>query len=333
MAVAEPDATDMPCDIDMAKVCNGQWVQHCELWARNGLPCHDSIFYVCSQLARWLYFVELYHLPKEERLSHIPELLTAYCQTKNNGFISRWDAGQQRAVIGHIKRAIHTAIRHTQDGLTFTRIRQKRATGQYRRVIHLEPYLKGEPVVDQGIPAAQEKNSQFSPSFCCASLCCSSTDHTPEEIRHLNKSWWQDYEAGTTSDGPPVVSPNSEARRNTAEAWHFEPDHTPIPALETIIIAFYERNGWRVYDTTLRKLIALINHLASQGGEGRIGVASLAKMGFPDDTARQHLKRLESAGIIHIFNDYCPAAGRSKRYKLTKMAMEAVTKKTTEKIA
>ena len=44
-----------PCEIDMAKVCNGEWVQHCELWARNGLPCHDSVFLVCSQLARWLY--------------------------------------------------------------------------------------------------------------------------------------------------------------------------------------------------------------------------------------------------------------------------------------
>ena len=50
------------CAITLSEVCNQDWLQKCESWARNGLPCEDSLFLVVSQLARWLYFVELFHL-------------------------------------------------------------------------------------------------------------------------------------------------------------------------------------------------------------------------------------------------------------------------------
>ena len=121
------------CDINMFQVCNGEWVQHCELWARNGLPCHDSIFLVCSNLAKWLYFIELYHLPQQERLQRIAALLTTYCKNKHNDYITRWDAGLHRAVTSHIKRTIDCAIKHADDLLIFTKIRQKRDTGQYQQ--------------------------------------------------------------------------------------------------------------------------------------------------------------------------------------------------------
>ena len=58
--------TGSKCDIDLSKVCDGQWVQNCEIWATKGLPCHDSLFLVVSQLARWLYYVELFDIPENE---------------------------------------------------------------------------------------------------------------------------------------------------------------------------------------------------------------------------------------------------------------------------
>ena len=331
MVIATPDATDLSGDIAMNKICNGEWIQHCELWARNGLPCHDSIFYVCSQLARWLYFIELYYLPKEERLARIIDLLTAYCTNKHNGFISRWDAGMHRAVIAHIKRAVHTGIKHATEHLTFTRIRQKRDTGQYKRIIYLETYLANGPVIAQEVSPAQATNSDYTSSSCCAYICCSSTEPHDRKLERIINPEQQDEDTVISSDDPSV--PDIKSKRKSAEDWVFQPDHTPLPAMEAAIKTFYKENGWRVYGSTLRKLIALIHYLASHGGEGRIGVESLAKMGFSDATARQHVKRLEAAGIIHIYEEYCPAAGRSNRFKLTKMAMAVAAKKTIEKSA
>ena len=41
-------AEESGCDIDMSAVCDSQWVQNCEKWAKDGLPCHDSVFQVVS---------------------------------------------------------------------------------------------------------------------------------------------------------------------------------------------------------------------------------------------------------------------------------------------
>ena len=136
------------CDITLSEVCDWQWVQNCQFWARTGLPCDDSLFVVVSQLARWLFFVELFHLPEDQRLEQIKHLLVRFCLTKHNGFISRLVVGSVDQVVQHVGRAVDSGIVNVD--LNFKGycavMRQKREQGQYSQVIRLEGLLgeKGE---------------------------------------------------------------------------------------------------------------------------------------------------------------------------------------------
>ena len=253
-------------------------------------------------------YIEFYHLPQEERLQRITKLLTSYCKNKNNGFISRWDSGMKRAVIEHIQRSIDSGVNHADDLMLFTRIRQRIEKGQYTRVIHLDVLLQSEA-----------KDSQSLSSSCCASICCSSTESNSDVNNDPN--------------GPPLAYPELDNKRKKAEQWQFKPDYTPIPVIESAIREFYQKHGLRMYQATMKKLIALINYLSSRGGEARLGVESLTKMGFCGHVSRKHIERLEQMGVIDIFDDYCPAAARSKRFKLTKRARTIVAESRAVKTA
>ena len=99
-------------------------------------------------------------------------------------------------------------------------------------------------------------SSSSSSSSCCAYICCSSTEPLGEENKEVNKTCWEDFEAGNVSDAPKVETPEVAAKRKRAEAWDFNPDCTPIPELESRIRAFYKKDHLRVYKTTIGKLMA-----------------------------------------------------------------------------
>ena len=134
-------------------------------------------------------------------------------------------------------------------------------------------------------------------------------------------------------NGPPLAYPEIDDKRKKAEQWQFEPDYTPIPLIESAIRDFYQKHGLRMYQATIKKLIALINYLSSRKGEARLGIESLEKMGFCGHVSRKHIERLEQMGIIDIFDDYCPSAARSTRFKLTKRAMTIVDENRVVKTA
>ena len=112
------------------------------------MVCHapDSIFVVVSQLARWFWFIEFWHLPEDMRLQPVINLLTEFCLTKHNGFISRLGAGQEQDVVNQIGRIVPCAINSVDDSGKewFARIRRKRQLAQYSRIILLESVIKGE---------------------------------------------------------------------------------------------------------------------------------------------------------------------------------------------
>ncbi len=220
------------------------------------------------------------------------------------------------AVTQQIIRSVRVSIQHAQDKSLFLRIRDKRNNGEYKRVICLEQYLRAD-----GCDASQQQIQEYNilPSRC-ASLCCTSTEVSLEDKRGLNNIWWDDYERGIVSHAPAINRPDVEQKRKRAEEWVYEPDYTPIPQIEEAIENYYRRNGWRVYSSTIRKLTAFINHLCGCGGAVRVSIQGLKKMGFSNDRQREHIKRLEKAGIISI-GGYCAAEGLSREYKLTKSAM------------
>lgn len=279
------------CDIDLSAVCDGQWVQTCEQWARDGLPCHDSIFTVVSHLARWFWFIEFWDEPEDMRLENIVRLLTEFVLAKHNGFVSRLDAGQEQDVVDQIRRIILSAVSKVDDSgkWWFMRIRQKRQSGQYKRVIYLEPIIG----MSLGEKAAEDSSSPSSP----LGLICWS------DLRDIDKA----------SD-----------RRREAEQWEFPPDDNPLPdTLQERIEDAYRESGKRLYKPTLRKITCFINYLHKKGGEARLGVKSLAKMGFPDGDQRRHLEMLADAGIILKVKGYSPVLAQGLRYRLTKGTMTA----------
>lgn len=293
VALAPKRKNTTNCDINLSEVCNGQWIQKCQEWAEKGLPCEDSIFPVASQLARWFYFIEFFHLPKDERLERITGLLTHFCMEKNNEFISRLNAGLDHEVESHIERIVESAIRNTDTSgkSLFAIVRQKRERAEYSKLIWLESVIRGTGQEDTQVSNTKSYSSSSLPVGI--NECCT------------------------------VLNSNSSAttRRKEAEGWEFVPNDTPLPdPLIKGIESYYSKNNLTAYKPTMKKLIRFLNHLA-KNGEARLSGKSLRKMGFSNHGQRQHIKHLEKAGVVTI-GTYSTSQALGTLYRLTKRAKE-----------
>ena len=326
------------CEIDLSEVCEGQWVQNCEKWARDGLPCHDSVFQVVSQLARWFCFIEWWDVPEDVRLEKIVDLLTDFVLAKHNGFVSRLDAGQERDVVKQVSRIVECAVTKVDESgkWDFMRVRYKRQSGQYQRIIFLEPIIR----MSQGGKAAEDQDSQgqeerligmedsnvFSPpvgfNICCSDL----REENPQNQTRIESqphdkthSLPLEVNNGLTDSGD---IDKASSRRMEAEQWKFQPDDTPLPdELKATIEDAYREGSKRLYRPTMRKITWFINFLNKKGGEARLGVKALAKMGFPDYDARKHLEMLAAAEIVRKVKGYSPTLAQGLRFRLTKRTM------------
>jgi hypothetical protein len=83
----------------------------------------------------------------------------------------------------------------------------------------------------------------------------------------------------------------------------------------------YRQTGRRLFKPTMKEITRFINYLRKKGGEARLGVKALAKMGFPDHNARKHLEMLADAGIVRKVKGYSPVLAQGLRYRLTKQTM------------
>jgi hypothetical protein len=260
---------------------NGKWVQRCREWATSGLIEDDSMFDAIFHLALWFYWIEFWQSHENDRFDKIIDLLTQFCLTKHNGFITRFNLGQKQDVVHQVERAVNWAIEtntpHREK--VFAEIRAKRETGSYSTVYFLEPLIGQPSVAPSSIPAS----SSVTFTECCSVL---------------------------------------KEKKISPETWVFQPDDTPLPdALEQAIHNFYRRKELKMNKPTFKKLVRFLNFLRSKGGEGRLSIKALKKMGFSNHPARQHVKHLEEMGLIAT-QGYCPAAGISKLYRLRPRALD-----------
>jgi hypothetical protein len=156
---------------DFDHLRHGRWPIALEKLAQEGLPRRGSVGPLCEELATWLYWVELYGLPEAERKARIEKVLWQFIIAKHNGTISRMGtAGGRRQVEAQVARAVTQAIRldppHRAESLElFARIRQKRQSGAYRRLIVVEPLLAapaGKATVGEETAAVDANPSSLS---------------------------------------------------------------------------------------------------------------------------------------------------------------------------
>jgi hypothetical protein len=281
------DPSDEMLAINLSEVCRKGWVHTCREWAIDGLPCHDSIFLVVSQLARWLFYIELWEMPENLRINKISELLTTYVINKHNGYVSRITSGLQSEVIDQVPRIIETAIANTDEvgQQHFSESRRKRTAGEYSELIFLEPLL----------------------------LTTVSTEGDRKRVQHYKPNRKEKNNSSSS------LAPRTQHRAH-ASSWDYQPDDTPLPeSIENCILEFYRNKQLKIQKRTICKLRRVINDLYSANGEARRSLKALKKMGFSNDRARQHIRNLETMGII-IIGGYYPAGGLGTRYTLTSSA-------------
>ena len=265
--------TKSSCAVTLAQVCNAEWVQSCESWAINGLPCEDSLFLVISQLARWLYFIELHHLPESQRLERIKTALVHYCLTKHNSRISRLNGGLEEEVIQHVHRAVDSGIASVDMGFkTHAAVmRQKRERGRYTRVIYLERVLEG-------------KDDSNSSSSCWVYMCpTKKPDFTPLPNQIINQLL--------------------DACRATGRAPRIKKTTGQYPIIEkctAFINAIYQSGGKaRVSQETLRKYGFTANNQRELLKAIMVKAGIMTKGGYKSQTASR-LYRLTKETIQQL---------------------------------
>jgi len=293
------------------------------------LPSKGSSRYVTRprakgnrHLARWFFYIEWWEVPEELRLERTVEIMTDYVVAKHNGFVSRLDAGHEPDVVKQISRIVSCAVAKVDESgkWDFMRVRQKRQSGQYRRVIFLESAITSS---QDGKAVQDSETLSSSLGLICWSDLGEDKGHVETQIqpRPGAKTPSSPLEVNNGLSDSGDIDRVSD-RRIAAERWEFQPDDTPLPdELKATIEGAYQDSGKRLYKPTLKKITWFINYLHKKQGEARLGVKSLAKMGFPDGDQRRHLEMLAEAGVIRKIKGYSPALARGLRYQLTKRTM------------
>ena len=97
-------------DFNLEQLRGGRWAKALAVIAHTGLTADDSIGIVAFEMAKWLWWVELYDLPEDDRKVRIVDLLRRFVQEKHNNHITRWTEGQHEEVFGQIARCVKRAM-------------------------------------------------------------------------------------------------------------------------------------------------------------------------------------------------------------------------------
>jgi hypothetical protein len=122
--------------------------------ARVGLEREDSVGLVVHEMAKWLWWIELFSLPEANRKVEITELLTAFVLKKHNGCVTRLSTGNEEDVFSQISRCVDQAAGIT-DAVSlegFARTRAKWLNGGYKTPIRIVPALTGKEELSSSSP-------------------------------------------------------------------------------------------------------------------------------------------------------------------------------------
>jgi hypothetical protein len=134
---------------------SGEWAKGLEYLAIHGLQEPDSVGMVLYEMATFLFWVELFHLPVGQRTQQIVALLTTFVRTRHNGMIDRLNSGREHEVLRQIDQAVRAVAKNRYPACLerFALIRQRRAEGRYVHVINLTPLIEAvEQVQKPHIP-------------------------------------------------------------------------------------------------------------------------------------------------------------------------------------
>jgi len=237
------------------------WVEFVMYLAENGLPCEDSFVAVISTLAKWLWFYELYDLDPVDRFDRTVELLSAYIENKNNGFVTRLTNGDMD-VFKHIERIVRQYTGNVNDRgrSTFMQMRIKRDTRQYK----IE--YKIADIIECSTPSTSLISNR---SISCDLLT---------EVAEEEQSKWV-----YVPDDTPL--PEELMRR-------------VISGLKDNGINIRKNNDGEY--PTIKAITRFINYLKDGGASGkRISQQLLEQMGFKNRTRERIKKALYKMPVIH----------------------------------
>lgn len=158
--------------LDLAALRKGNWAKELLRLAQTGLEHDDSVATVVHEMAKWLWWIELHHLPPDQRWDEVRRLLTIFVLTKHNGFITRLETGHEKEVISQVDRCVALAQQvEPESERQFAATRAKWANGGYKHPIRIVPAITGQ------------KDIVFSSSCLFTVMCINLDDTLPEVIQ------------------------------------------------------------------------------------------------------------------------------------------------------
>jgi hypothetical protein len=136
-------ASDKATQSSSLTIWSQKTIKQWEALAKDGLQEPDTCYEALWVLARYLFWVELWHLPEDQRKAVIREALQQWAMNKHNGCISHL-----KKVPSRIKAAIN-AVARLPESYRAAEIRRKQANGEYKRLIRLLPLMNGS--VDESV--------------------------------------------------------------------------------------------------------------------------------------------------------------------------------------
>jgi len=123
---------------------DGTWPLWVEYHARHGLQAEDTMSEVVYELAAWLFWVEWYEGPMARQVQErVADALIDWVQAKHNDYVSRINDGRDQDVAVHVRRIVKSACtpRRQRSREFLEKIRDKRQSGQYARIITIAPHV------------------------------------------------------------------------------------------------------------------------------------------------------------------------------------------------